>query len=136
MMTPLDYLSDVPFECGPRDANVAAFIEATSIIRGCDAVEEFLACGIWSLSEKCDFEVETKETPLSKVVVLMPKVTPVIGMKQLKAAFETRRLCSKETKSCCCGTGFEAKESHREAETCKGVIPFRGLDLCLRVGAS
>jgi hypothetical protein len=47
MMTPLDYLSDIPFECSPGDTNVVAFTKATSIIGGCDAVEEFLACGIW-----------------------------------------------------------------------------------------
>jgi hypothetical protein len=46
-MTPLDYLSDIPFECSPGDTNAVAFTKATSIIGGCDAVEEFLACGIW-----------------------------------------------------------------------------------------
>jgi hypothetical protein len=88
-MTPLDYLSDVPFECSPGDANVAAFTEAASLIGGRDAVEEFLACGIWPLNEKCDFDVERKETPLSKVVVPMSKITPVIGTKESEAAFET-----------------------------------------------
>jgi hypothetical protein len=34
--------------------------------------------------------VETKETPLSKVVVPMLKVTPIIGMKESEAAFEMR----------------------------------------------
>jgi hypothetical protein len=88
-MTLLDYLSDVPFECGLGDVNVAAFTEVTSIIGGRNVVEEFPACGIWSLSERCDLEVETKETPLSKVVVLKSKVTPVIGMKDSEATFET-----------------------------------------------
>jgi hypothetical protein len=41
-----------------------AFIEVTSIIGGCNVVEEFLACDIWPLSEKCEFEVEMKDTPL------------------------------------------------------------------------
>jgi hypothetical protein len=89
-MTPLDYLSDVPFECGPGDANVVAFTKAVSIIEGRDIVEEFLACGIWLLSEKCDFEVEMKETPILKVVVPMPKVTPAIRVKELEATFETQ----------------------------------------------
>jgi hypothetical protein len=51
-LTPLDYLIDAPFECGPGDMNVAAFTEATSIMGGHNAVEEFLACGIWHLCEK------------------------------------------------------------------------------------
>jgi hypothetical protein len=87
MMTPLNYLSDVSFECGPRDVSVAAFTEVVSIIRGHDAMDEFLAFGRWPLCEKCNFEVEMKETPLSKVVVPMPKVTPVIGAQESGAAF-------------------------------------------------
>jgi hypothetical protein len=90
MMTLLNYLSDVSFEGGPGDVNVAAFTEVASIIRGRDAVEEFLACSIWPLSEKCDFEVEMKEAPLSKVIVPMLKVTAVIGMKESGATFEMR----------------------------------------------
>jgi hypothetical protein len=73
-----------------RDANVVAFTEVVLIIGGHDTIEEFLACGIWPLGEMCDFEVEMKETPLSKVVVPMPKVTPTIGTKESEAAFETR----------------------------------------------
>jgi hypothetical protein len=86
-MTLLEYLTDAPFECGLGDTNVAAFFEATLIIGGCDAME-FLACAIWPLSEKCEFEVEMKETPLLKVMMPMPKVTPTIGNKESDAAFE------------------------------------------------
>jgi hypothetical protein len=60
----LDYLLGAPFECGPGDTNVVAFVEAASIFGGRDTVEEFLAYGMWPLSEKCELEVETKETPL------------------------------------------------------------------------
>jgi hypothetical protein len=91
-MTPLEYLIDAAFECGPGDANVAAFIEATSILGGCDTVEEFLPCGIWSLSEKCEFEVETRETPISKVIVPIPKATPTIGNQESEATFEVQIL--------------------------------------------
>jgi hypothetical protein len=34
-------------------------------------VEGFLACGIWPLSESCEFDVERKEMTLPKVVVPM-----------------------------------------------------------------
>jgi hypothetical protein len=79
-VTQLDYLTTMTqFECGPGDANVAAFAEETSIIGGRNTMEEFLACDIWPLSEKCEFEVEMKETPLSKVMVHVSKVTPDIG---------------------------------------------------------
>jgi hypothetical protein len=72
-------LTDAPFKCGPEDVNVEAFAEVASIIGDRNAVEEFLACSIWPLNEGCEFEVDRKETPLSKVVVPMPKVTPTIG---------------------------------------------------------
>jgi hypothetical protein len=60
-MTLLDYLNDAPFECSTEDADVVAFVEATPLLSGHDAVEEFLACIIWLLSSSCDFEVETRE---------------------------------------------------------------------------
>jgi hypothetical protein len=50
----------------------------TTIIEGRDAVEEFLACGLWPLSEMFGFRVEKKESPLSKVMVLKLQVTTVI----------------------------------------------------------
>jgi hypothetical protein len=90
MMIPLNYLTDAPFDCGLGDVNVVAFTKATSIIGGHDAIEEFLVCSIWLLSEKCEFEVETKETPLSMVMVPMLKVTLTISSYKSEAAFKTR----------------------------------------------
>jgi hypothetical protein len=87
-MTQLNYLLDAPFECDLEDRSVVAFIEAASIIGGRDAVEEFLACGMWPLSEKFGFRVEMKEAPMSKVVVPMPKVTPIIGVQESKVGLE------------------------------------------------
>jgi hypothetical protein len=89
-MTQLEYLMDALFECGPNDANVTAFTEAQMIIGGHDAVEEFLVCDIWLLSENCEFEVERRESPILKVVVPMPKVTPIIVKQESEAALEAR----------------------------------------------
>jgi hypothetical protein len=47
----LDYLTEAPQNCATDNANMQAIEEATRIIRGHDAIEEFLACGIWSLSD-------------------------------------------------------------------------------------
>jgi hypothetical protein len=88
MMTRLNYLMEAPFDCGPENANFTAFVEVTSIIGGHDAVKEFLASSLWPLSKKFGFKVETKESPLSKVVVSMPQVTPVIGAQGPRAAFQ------------------------------------------------
>jgi hypothetical protein len=51
LSTELDNDSIVPFGgsslfFGPINNDFAAFVEATSIIRGHDVVEEFLACGL------------------------------------------------------------------------------------------
>jgi hypothetical protein len=73
-----------------NNVNVKAFTEATAIIGGRDAVEEFLTCGIWPLSDGWEIEVETRELPLSKVVIPMPMVTPVIRAQETGAAFEAR----------------------------------------------
>jgi hypothetical protein len=87
-MTRLNYLMDAPSSCGPEDANFVAFIEATSVVGGHDVVEEFLACGLWTLSEKFGFKVETKLCPLLKVVVLMPQVNTIIRTEESRAEFE------------------------------------------------
>jgi hypothetical protein len=89
-MKRLDYLTDALHACGADNANVKDFAEPTAIIRGRDAVKEFLACGICPLSNNWDFAVETKEDPLSKVIVPKLQVTAVIGEKETLAAFEAR----------------------------------------------
>jgi hypothetical protein len=68
----LNYLTKVPSSCGPKDTDFAAFVEGTSLIRGHDVVEEFLACGLWPLGEQFGFRVEMKESPMSKVMTPMP----------------------------------------------------------------
>jgi hypothetical protein len=88
-MTQLNHLTEAP-SCGPEDTDFAAFVEATSIIGGRDVVEEFLASGLWPLSEKFGFKVERKESPLSKVVVLMPQNNTVIVADESGAEFEVR----------------------------------------------
>jgi hypothetical protein len=80
-MTPLSYVIEVTFECGPAYADVATFSEAASIIGGRNAVEEFLACGMWSLSEKFGFKVETKETPYQKLWCRCLKLLLLLGHK-------------------------------------------------------
>jgi hypothetical protein len=78
-MTKLNYLMEVPSSCGPEDANIMTFIEVTSLIGGHDVVEEFLASSLWPLGQQFAFQVERKESPLSKVLVSMPQITAAIG---------------------------------------------------------
>lgn len=44
-------------------------------------VEEFLACDTKPLTGR-EVEVETKDSPLSNVIVSMPKVTTIIGKQE------------------------------------------------------
>jgi hypothetical protein len=83
-MTPFVYEMDVPSSCGLEDADFMAFIEVTSLISGRDAVEEFLASGLWPLGQQFGFGVETKESPLSKVTTPMPRITTAIGQRGLR----------------------------------------------------
>jgi hypothetical protein len=90
MMTQLNHWTDAPFECGPGDVDVVAFVEVELIIGGHGAVEEYLACGVLPLKEGWEFAVERRETPLSKVGVPVQKDTPIIGKQESKATFKGR----------------------------------------------
>jgi hypothetical protein len=48
-MTRLNHETDVSSSCGPEDTDFTAFLEATSLISSRNAVEEFLASGLWPL---------------------------------------------------------------------------------------
>jgi hypothetical protein len=83
-MTPLNYQTEVSASCSPEDVD---FTAATSLIGGRDVVEEFLACGLWPLDEQFSFEVDGKESLLSKVIVLMHHITVSIGERESEAEF-------------------------------------------------
>jgi hypothetical protein len=70
-MTRLIHDMDISSSCSPEDDDFAAFVEATSLIGGRDAVEEFLASGLRPLGRCFGFLVEMKESLLSKVIVPM-----------------------------------------------------------------
>jgi hypothetical protein len=78
-MIRLTYEADVSSSCDPKDADFKAFVDATSLIGGRDAVEEFLACGLSPLGHRFGFSVETKESPLSKIILPMPLIGTAIA---------------------------------------------------------
>jgi hypothetical protein len=56
-----------------QDMNGDAFVWASQNIRGQDVVEEFLSCGVWSLSGGVDFEhVKVDFTPVSQLKIPLP----------------------------------------------------------------
>jgi hypothetical protein len=53
-----------PFDCPDDESRGAAFIRDVSFIRGRDAVEEYLACGMYPVSTSVDFRVVTNGVTL------------------------------------------------------------------------
>jgi hypothetical protein len=69
-MSALDYVMEPPIACPDTDANDVAFVGATSMIRGRNTVEEFLAYGMHPVSANFGFkEIVDGGTPMSKLVV-------------------------------------------------------------------
>jgi hypothetical protein len=63
-----------PFDCPDDDSRHAAFIMADSFIGNRDTVEEYLACGIYSLSAGVDFgRITDGVTSVSRLKLPLPK---------------------------------------------------------------
>jgi hypothetical protein len=72
-MSELDYAGEPEIECPDNDPNDAAFFWATATIRGCDAVEESVACKMYPLAAGFSFKsVPLGTTPMSKVETPLP----------------------------------------------------------------
>jgi hypothetical protein len=73
-MCGLDFRMEPPFDCADDDLGDVAFVQATKFIRGRDAMEEFLACGVYPLATSAEFNrVATHTTPISKLKVPLSK---------------------------------------------------------------
>jgi hypothetical protein len=73
-MCSLEFQTEPPFACADDDSGDVAFVQATKFIGGRDAVEEFIACGMYPLATGTNFDrVATRTTPVSKLKVPLPK---------------------------------------------------------------
>jgi hypothetical protein len=69
---------DPSFNYANDNSGDVAFVQASKFIRGCDVVEEFIACGMYSLAVGVDINrVATRMTLVSKLKVPLPKFTIV-----------------------------------------------------------
>jgi hypothetical protein len=67
---------DPPFDYANDDLGDIAFVQATKFIGGRDAMEEFIACGMYPLAAGADFDrVATCTTLVSKLKVPLLKFT-------------------------------------------------------------
>jgi hypothetical protein len=70
----LDFWTEPHFDCIDEDLGDVAFVKATKFIRGQDAMEEYLACGMYPLSASVSFErVADGVTPASRLKLLLLK---------------------------------------------------------------
>jgi hypothetical protein len=72
-MTELNFVTDPPFECLHDEIGDAAFVKATHTIGGRDAMEEDMACVLFTRSVSISLvEVSNWETHVSKLSAPMP----------------------------------------------------------------
>jgi hypothetical protein len=73
-MTSLDFMMEDSFECSDENSGDIIFVRAMGLIGGREAVEEYLAFGMFPLSANFDFiGIVDGETPVSKIVVPLPE---------------------------------------------------------------
>jgi hypothetical protein len=73
-MCSLEFRTDTPLDCADDDLGDVAFVQATKFIRGCDVVEEFIACGMYPLAVDAGFDrVAMRSMLVSKLKVPLPK---------------------------------------------------------------
>jgi hypothetical protein len=95
-MSELDYVVEPEVEWLDNDPNDAAFIWATATIGGRDAVEEYVACKMYSLAAGFGFEsVPLGTTPVSKVDTPLP----LFAVGNVAREYTTRILAEVETEA-------------------------------------
>jgi hypothetical protein len=74
----LDFRMEPPFKCADDDSRDVAFVKAAKFIGGRDAIEEYLACGMYPLSADVGFErVVDGVNPVSRLKLPLPKFEAV-----------------------------------------------------------
>jgi hypothetical protein len=69
-MAKLDFMTELSFECANHDAGDVTFIKATCSIGGWDAVEEYMAWGLFPLVASFGLgEIADGETLVSKILL-------------------------------------------------------------------
>jgi hypothetical protein len=90
-MTALDFATEQAFECPDGDASDVTFVKATRSIGGRDAIEEYMACGLFPLSVNFDLgEIADGETPISKLTLPLPDIPVAKFLKEMGDHFLVR----------------------------------------------
>jgi hypothetical protein len=79
------------FKCPDDNLRDGVFVWASKNIRGRDAVEEFVACGVWPLATSVSFEqVSVSVMSVSKLKLPLPKFVAARGDGEDDANFLAR----------------------------------------------
>jgi hypothetical protein len=90
-MTRLDFVVEPSFKCPDDEAGDVAFIKATRAIGGRDAVEEYMACGLFPLSTSFNLgDIADGETPVWKLAVPLPKFLIARRIEEMNDGFRAR----------------------------------------------
>jgi hypothetical protein len=81
-MSTLDFVTEPLITCPDTDANDVAFVGATSIIKGRNAVEEFLACSMHPLSAHFGFEEIAYRDPMFEAGGSIPRLPCCQGRRE------------------------------------------------------
>jgi hypothetical protein len=90
-MTRLDCLMEPSFNCPDEEASDMAFVKATRTISDQDAVEEYMACGLFPLLASFNLvEIADGETPVLNLAVPLPKLPVARCLKEMNDGFWVR----------------------------------------------
>lgn len=87
-MSALDFLTEPPVDYIDTDVGDVAFVRATCVIGGRDAIEEYLACGQYPLSSDIGFgEIHDSITPVLKLSVSLLEFCAARAKEESKTQF-------------------------------------------------
>jgi hypothetical protein len=87
-MSALDFLTEPPVDYIDTDVGDVAFVRATCVIGGRDAIEEYLACGQYPLSSDFGFgEIHDSITPVLKLSVPLLEFCAARAKEESKTQF-------------------------------------------------
>jgi hypothetical protein len=90
-MTRLDFVMGPSFQCPDEEASDVAFVKATPAIGGWDAVEEYMACGLFPLSTSFNFgKIAVGETLVSKLTIPLPDFSVARRLEETNVGFRAR----------------------------------------------
>jgi hypothetical protein len=115
----LGFRMEPPFDCADEDSGDVTFVKDMNFIGGREAVEEYMACGMYPLSASISFErVTDSVTPVSRLKLPLPKFHAVRQGDEDDVLFLVRVELEAE--------GVVGSYTHLENDVCMAGLPNGG----------